>query len=270
MRNAQNKGAPRRSLSLLARAVLTLVGIALFIGFISLGTWQVQRRAWKLDLIERTTERVHHAPVALPAASSWPQITAASAEYLPVQVQGVWLDKQSVLSKAVTEDGAGFWLMTPLQLADGTQVLVNRGFTAEKNRSMWLKHIGEAGPSSQQATVIGLLRMSEPGGGFLRENNADAGLWFSRDVAAIAQAQGLKQAAPFFIDQGVPARNPAHAQAKADSAFAQDVLRPGMTVISFTNTHLVYALTWYGLALMVLLGAWLVVRYERRGSSVSE
>ena len=37
-----------------------------------------------------------------------------------------------------------------------------------------------------------------------------------------------------------------------------------MTVIQFSNTHAVYALTWYGLALMVLLAAWLVVRHNRR------
>lgn len=260
MRNAQNKGAPRRSLSFLARAVLTLVGIALFIGFISLGTWQVQRRAWKLDLMERVDQRVHSAPVPAPAPPQWPQITAASHEYLPVTVQGVWLDQQSVLSKALTEAGAGFWVMTPLQLADGSQVLVNRGFTPEKMRAQWLQQIAQTGASAGPVTVIGLLRISEPGGGFLRHNDAATGQWFSRDVTAMAQSMGLTQAAPYFIDQGVPAGNPAYVRNEAGT----DVLRPGMTVIQFSNSHLVYALTWYGLAAMVLFAAWMVVRHERR------
>ena len=59
--------------------------------------------------------------------------------------------------------------------------------------------------------------------------------------------------APFFIHQGVPGQST-----------AQTWPRPGLTVIQFTNTHAIYALTWYGLALMVLGAAWLVVRHERR------
>ena len=120
----KNQSAARQR-SPFAKAMLAFVGIALFLGFMALGTWQVQRRAWKLDLIERVEQRVHSAPVALPEPGQWPQINAASHEYLPVKAQGRWLDKQSVLAKALTEAGAGFWLMTPLQLSDGTQVLVN-------------------------------------------------------------------------------------------------------------------------------------------------
>ena len=162
----KNQSAARQR-SPFTKAMLAIVGIALFLGFMTLGTWQVQRRAWKLDLIERVDQRVHSAPVAAPDQSLWPKINAATYEYLPVQAQGVWLDRQSVLTKALTEDGAGFWMMTPLQRADGSQILVNRGFTPEKMRASWLKQISEAGPSTETVTVIGLMRMSEPGGGFL-------------------------------------------------------------------------------------------------------
>ena len=257
----KNQSAARQR-SPFTKAMLAIVGIALFLGFMALGTWQVQRRAWKLDLIERVDQRVHSAPVAAPAQAQWPQINAASYEYLPVQAQGIWQDRQSVLSKALTEDGSGFWLMTPLQLADGSQILVNRGFTPEKTRSEWLKQIAEAGPSTETVTVIGLMRMSETGGGFLRKNDAANGQWYSRDVAAMAQSMHLKQAAPYFIDLGVPASNPAHAKAKPDPMF-DGVLRSGMTVIQFPNSHLVYALTWYGLAAMVLGAAWLVRRHDK-------
>ena len=51
-------------------AMLTLVGIALFVGFISLGVWQVQRRAWKLNLIERVSARIQAPPGALPPQTS--------------------------------------------------------------------------------------------------------------------------------------------------------------------------------------------------------
>ncbi|QXZ11091.1 SURF1 family protein [Comamonas sp. Y33R10-2] len=258
----KNQSAARQR-SPFTKAMLAIVGIALFLGFMALGTWQVKRLIWKTQLIERVDLRVHSTPVAAPDQSQWSQINAANYEYLPVQAQGIWLDKQSVLAKALTEAGAGFWLLTPLQRADGSQILVNRGFTPEKLRSTWLKQISEAGPSTEVVTVTGLLRMSETGGGFLRENDAANGLWFSRDVAAIAQAQGLSQAAPYFIDLGVPASNPAHVKASDNNSASNDTLRPGMTVIQFSNSHLVYAFTWYGLAAMVLGAFWLVRKHEK-------
>ena len=79
----------------------------------------------------------------------------------------------------------------------------------------------------------------------------------------MAQAADLKHAAPYFIDLGVPASNPAYRR----NEFGLDVLRPGMTVIQFPNSHLVYALTWYGLAAMVLGAAWLVCRHDKAAST---
>ena len=255
----ETSGARKRTRSTFTKAVLALAGIALFISFLSLGTWQVQRRAWKLDLIERIDQRVHTQPVAVPAAADWPQVSKESHEYLPVTASGRWLEGRSVLTQAVSELGAGFWLLTPLQQADGTQVLVNRGFVPTAERKTFADRIAAAAADSSDVAadpvvVTGLLRLSEPKGGFMRENAAAEDRWHSRDVAAIAAAKGLAQAAPFFIDQGLPG------QPVADNVWP----RPGMTVIQFSNTHAVYALTWYGLALMVLLAAWLVVRHERR------
>lgn len=252
----ETSGARKRTRSTFTKAVLALAGIALFISFLSLGTWQVQRRAWKLDLIERIDQRVHAQPVTVPAPADWPRVSKETHEYLPVSAQGQWLEGRSVLTQAVSELGAGFWLLTPLQQADGSQVLVNRGFVPTAERKAFGDRIAAAAPGAAAETVAvtGLLRLSEPKGGFMRENAAAEDRWHSRDVAAIAAAKGLAQAAPFFIDQGLPG------QPVAENQWP----RPGMTVIQFSNTHAVYALTWYGLALMVLLAAWLVVRHERR------
>lgn len=247
--------ARKRSRSTFMKAVLALAGIALFFAFISLGTWQVQRRAWKLDLIERVNQRVHSQPVAVPAQPEWPQVRPETHEYLAVKAQGQWMEGRSVLTQAVTELGAGFWLLTPLQQADGTQLLINRGYVPTEQRKTLEARIAAAPKDAQgdAVTVIGLLRFTEPKGGFMRENAPAEDRWHSRDVAAIAQVKQLKHAAPFFVDAGVPGQA------------AGDVWpRPGLTVIKFTNTHAVYALTWYGLALLVLLAAWLVVRFEQR------
>lgn len=243
-------------------ALLALLGVALFLGFSALGVWQVQRRAWKLDLIERVTQRIQAAPVAIPQPALWPQVDAARYEYLAVHLQGQWLTDKTVLTQASTVLGAGYWVLTPLQQTDGTQVLVNRGFVPDNQRSQWLP-TGAPTPVSAPVTIEGLLRLSEPGGGFLRHNDPAQQRWHSRDVAAIAQAQQLAQAAPFFVDAGRPVLQ-ASASAELPAATQGVWPRPGLTVVQFSNSHLVYALTWFGLALMVAGSALLVARYERR------
>jgi surfeit locus 1 family protein len=96
------------------------------------------------------------------------------------------------------------------------------------------------------------LRISEPGGGFLRHNDPAGNRWYSRDVAAIAASHGLAGAAPYFVD----------AARGQDPAGAPDHPTGGLTVISFPNTHLVYALTWYALALMVAGALWWAARRQ--------
>jgi surfeit locus 1 family protein len=243
----------------LRRWALAVLGLLLFCGFVALGTWQVQRRAWKLALIERVEQRVHAAPVALPPPGEWGRVTAAGHEYLPVVVEGHWLAQDTALVQAVTELGNGFWVMTPLQRGDGSRVWVNRGFVPEAQRQLWVN--GGAGANADAAApqrIEGLLRLNEPGGGFLRANEPAQQRWYSRDVIAMGQARGLSQVAPFFVDAGLPGRT------DATNAVPADGLQPGLTVIRFANSHLVYAITWYTLALMVVGAAWTVARLERR------
>ena len=214
--------------------------LVLFLGFLALGTWQIQRRAWKLDLIERVNQRVVAPAVEAPAAPDWPRISAASDEYRHVRLVGRFMAGRDVRVQAVTVLGNGYWLMSPLQLADGSVVLVNRGFVPPQ----WTpKPAGALAPDmGANVTVTGLLRLTEPRGGFLRANDPAAERWFSRDVGAIAEARGLRGVAPYFVDASV-----------APAGIPADPASPvgGLTVIAFHNSHLVYALTWYALALMV-------------------
>jgi surfeit locus 1 family protein len=243
-----NPGRARRW-RLLAPASL---GIVLFSAFAALGTWQVQRHFWKRELIARVEARVHAAPVPLPSADAWPQVQATRHEYLAVAVEGRWMPAHTVLVQAVTAQGGGYWVMTPLQLADGAQVLVNRGFIPQALGARW--HGEDPVRGDEPVLVRGLLRMSEPGGGFLRRNDAGSQRWYSRDVVAIAHGQGLARAAPFFVDAGLPGDPPL-----ADGTWP----RPGMTAVRFFNGHLAYVFTWYTLAFMVAAAAWVVARYER-------
>ena len=240
-------------------ALLAALGLALLLGFLGLGTWQVQRRAWKLDLIARVAQRLHAAPTALPPAAQWPALAVADYEYRPVQAEGRWLPAHTVLTQATTAQGAGFWVLTPLQLDSGGTLLVNRGFIPQAQRAQWQP---DPTPASPPVRVQGLLRASEPGGGFLRRNDPAQQRWHSRDVAAIAQAQGLAQTAPFFLDAGIPDASP---PAPAEGALpAGPWPYPGLTVVRFSNSHLAYAFTWYGLALLTVVACVLVARYELR------
>lgn len=223
-------------------AALLVVAGVLCAGLIGLGIWQIERLGWKRALIAAVEQRVHATPVPAPGPERWATITAAQDGYRHVRVSGRYRDDATVFVQAVTERGPGFWAMTPIVSDRGFTVLVNRGFVPDRQA-----------PPGGSARVTGLLRPSEPGGGFLRRNDPAANRWFSRDVAAIAAARRLGPVAPYFID--------------ADAGPAGSVPVGGLTVVRFPNNHLVYALTWFALAAMVAGAAALLVRSQRRAAA---
>jgi surfeit locus 1 family protein len=225
---------------------IALIGLcaAFTVIFVLLGAWQVQRRAWKLDLIAKVEQRLHAEPTPAPGPDAWPAISRDDA-YRRVRLSGVFDHDAETLVQAVTEKGPGFWVLTPLKTDRGFTVLVNRGFVPTERKAALTRSAGNpAGP----VTVAGLLRVTEPRGGFLRANGQ--GRWYSRDVQAIAAAHHLSQTAPYFVDADA-APNPGGWPLG------------GLTVVRFPNSHLVYALTWFGLALLTS-GAGLYVAREAR------
>ena len=243
--------------SVALRVALGLCAPLLFAGFVALGTWQVERRAWKLDLIQRVAQRVHAPAVDAPGFADWPQVNAAADEYRHVRLAGTFLHDRETLVQATTERGSGFWVLTPLRQADGRSVLVNRGFVPPERRDRGTRGAEPAG----EVVVTGLLRMSEPSGVFPRKNDPAADRWYARDVTAIAARRGVADVAPYFVDAEA---GPATAASSSNAEPAWPV--GGLTVIAFHNSHLVYAVTWYALALMVALGAGYAVREERRAA----
>lgn len=211
-----------------------------------LGVWQLERRVWKLDLIDQIERRVNAAPLSTPGPSQWPRITADRDAYRRVRVAGQYLNDRETLVQAATRLGSGFWVLTPLQAQDGFIVLVNRGFVSADKRDLATRMAGLIGGTT---VVSGLLRMTEPKGGFLRANNPATDRWYSRDVAAITAARQINPAAPYFID--------------ADATPVPGGLPVGgLTVIDLPNNHLVYALTWFTLALL-LAGAVVTIGREQ-------
>lgn len=229
-----NAGAGKRRGLLALCALLALL-------FAGLGTWQVQRLAWKRDLIQRVEARIHAPPVPAPLRPQWPQLEARDIEYRRVRAHGVFLHDLETLVDALTVRGPGAWVITPLRTAGGI-ILVNRGFVPPEHRDPDTR---AAGQIPGEVTVTGLARLSEPEGRLLRPNDPAADRWFSRDVPAIARSRQLGEVAPYFID-----------------AEAQPSALPigGMTMVQFRNAHLGYAATWFALAALCTGGMFVLLR----------
>lgn len=231
---------------LLGPAVMTAVALPILLG---LGTWQLQRKAWKEGLIHRLVERSHAPPVDLKTALALAERTH-DIEYLHVAVRGRFDHaRERYLYAADEVAGPGWHVYTPLQPdAGGPPVLVNRGFVP-----VTLKDPAQrsAGQLSGDVEVVGLARGSEVPGTFTPKNDAKANIWFYRDIDAMLAAppgagtgsSGGRAAGayPFAIDADATPANPGGWP------------KGGTTIVNLPNRHLEYALTWYGLALALAI-----------------
>ncbi|WP_133365864.1 SURF1 family protein [Qipengyuania sediminis] len=225
------------------RVALAALCLVLAVLFAALGIWQIERLAWKRDLIARVEARLAAPPAPLPKREHWAGLTRQGIEYRRIHMNGTFRHEAEVLVDALTERGAGYWVLTPLETAQGP-VFVNRGFVPPERRA---QNRRLAGLVEGDVRVTGLMRWTEPGGRFLRPNDPAKMRWFSRDIAAIAPVTGIQNPAPFFVDADA-APNPGGWPIG------------GMTVVRFRNAHLVYAMTWFALAALALGGLVLAVR----------
>lgn len=243
MRPARSLPARFFSAKLIVATLIAAIGLA---GFTSLGIWQVKRLSWKLDLIERVDTRLAADPIPAPGPAAWPGITAEKDEYTRVTLTGTFLNDDEVLIYTPSDFGPGYWVLTPLQRADGTIVMVNRGVVPQERGLA-----GDFPRITGETTLTGLLRLSEDQGWlFSRDNDPEGGNWYRRDIASITEAKGYTQAAPYFVDQ--------------DMTDPRGWPRGGKTVVSFRNSHLSYALTWFALAAVMVIGYGLVLRLHFR------
>ncbi|MEL6959084.1 MAG: SURF1 family cytochrome oxidase biogenesis protein [Pseudomonadota bacterium] len=217
--------------------ILCLSASALVV-MVLLGNWQMDRLAWKLDLIEQVEANAYGEPVPAPLGDA--------PEYLRVEISGSYQHEDSLTIKALTDLGPGSWVMTPLATSDGL-FWVNQGFVPTGLApSDWDVPLGAV-------SVTGLVRETQPGGTLLEANDPDAGRWYSADVAQMSNSAGFRSAVPYFITAehvGDPTGYP----------------RGGLTKLEFRNKHLSYALTWYAMAAL-FFGAMVWVVYDRNRSS---
>ncbi len=220
--------------ALLAPALATAIALAILL---ALGFWQLQRLEWKTALIASIQDRAFGEPAPLPPRPEWRSWSAAAHEFRLLRASGQYEPRVTIPVRGLAEirrgePVQGFYLFSPLRLESGSVVMVLRDFAPG------LRAPAEAPPASPQA-VVGVARAPESRGWFVPANDPGRGEWFVRDVGAMAQYLGLyEDVAPFYL--APPPAGPGSPP------------RLGQTPLAIPNSHLGYALTWFGLALTLL------------------
>jgi surfeit locus 1 family protein len=241
---AETKRAAWRDL--VAPGIASLIALAILLG---LGTWQLERKSWKEDLIARIVRQSRAEPVAPPTPEAW---NPERDEFRHVRVSGRFLNDRETLVHGLAAGETpgralqGFYVLTPLRRDDNSIVLINRGFVPTELKAQGDRRDGLIeGPT----TVTGILRSSEARGMFVPEPDPARGEWFNRDIAGIAAARGLGTVAPYLIE--------------ADAVPGQTTWpRGGQLRVDLPNNHLQYAFTWFGLA-ACLIGVFSVFAWRR-------
>ncbi|MBN9669122.1 SURF1 family protein [Roseibium aggregatum] len=220
---------------------------ALFI-LLSLGTWQLNRLAWKENLIAQVEEGVSRPPVPAPEPGAWDGL-AETDDYRHVSVTGSFLEGTvfyyiSLGNPAGPIGGPGLFAYAPFKTSDGWIVLVNRGFLPQSLQGAALETA--LVPPEGPLELTGLLRLSETPNWTTPEPQPGDRIWFARDTGAMVEFLGLsdEKIAPYSIDLD------------AEHTPAGGLPQAGETIVRFKNDHLGYALTWFGLA-ATLVGVYL-------------
>ncbi|MDP2732512.1 MAG: SURF1 family protein [Hoeflea sp.] len=217
---------------------LVLLPVALAV-LVSLGTWQVKRLYWKEALLASIEERSHAEPLT-PSAIEEALKAGEAIDYRAARASGLFLHDKERHFFATFKGQSGFYLFTPLELDDGRYLFVNRGFVpydlkepATRQQSLI------TGP--QQITGLARARLSQKPSFVVPDNDEAGNLFYWKDLDLMAASAGLSadRVLPFFLD--------------ADATPVPGGLPlGGVTVIDLPNSHLQYAVTWYGLALALL------------------
>ncbi|TCT37316.1 SURF1 family protein [Martelella mediterranea] len=228
--------------------VLTILA---FLCLILLGNWQVRRLHWKQDLLAAVEDRLAKAPVSLAQIESL-KAAGGEIEYRPVAVSGYFLHDQEKHFFATFNGQSGYYVYTPLKLDDGRFIFVNRGFVPFDMKAPSLRPEGQI---DGRVTIDGLARdrLSTKPSFIVPDNDVEQNIYYWKDLDAMAARSGLDREVvlPFFIDAN-DAKNPGGLPVG------------GVTRISFPNNHLQYALTWYGLAVVLAAGVGILIFRRRR------
>jgi surfeit locus 1 family protein len=211
---------------------------------LALGAWQIERLLWKEDLIARRAAAVAAPPVPVPQTPD----EARRLEFHRVFADGAFIHAKEIYLVANAGPGTvGYRVLTPFEQPDGRIAFVDRGYIPQNLRNPQKRASGQI---PGRVRVAGLLRLPPAGrpNWFLPDNRPDRNDWFWIDLRAMAAADKLERVAPFYIDADA-APNPG-GWPKGD-----------ITGLDLPNHHLQYAMTWFSLAVAVIV---IYVLHNRR------
>jgi surfeit locus 1 family protein len=230
--------------------LLTLATAVAFAILLALGTWQVQRLAWKESLVATIESRVDAEPAPL-AEVEQAAASGGDIEYQPVTATGTFRHDLEQFFFATHDGQSGWFVYTPLELDEGRAVFVNRGFVPYDRKDPATRAEGQIAGA---VPVTGLARkvLTKKPSALLPDNEPAKNIFYWKDLSGMANNAGLDRAnvVGFFIDQrpaDIPGGYPIG----------------GVTIVDLPNNHLQYAVTWYGLAL-ALAGVYVALVLRRR------
>lgn len=223
---------------------MTIACAILFAILCGLGVWQLQRLQWKLALIATVNGHMAAAPVGLNQIIALP---ADEAQYRRVTLHGHFDHAKEAY--VFTTDVAGnpvYHVLTPFFSDDGKTLMVDRGAVPKEKLDPASR---AAGNVAGETAVTGVWRAPDAPGLFTPAPDIAHRVWYSRDLAGIAAADHIALSNPVLIEADA-SPNPG------------GLPKGGQTVVSFRNEHLSYAITWFGLAAM-LLGVWFSYNFSK-------
>ena len=238
-----------RTRGLLLFTAFSAAALALLIG---LGLWQLQRLEWKQGLIAQIEARAHAEPVALGKALARAR-AGEDVSYLRLHVEGRFDNAKERYLFALSDGTPGWHVITPLATPGGEVVLVDRGFVPNAFKEPSSRAQGEI---ADAVTLIGLARTPDTQGLFIPDNELAENRWFWRDLGAMSKSMfpaGAPDIAPFILEaerSDIPGGWPLGGQTRLD----------------LPNNHLQYALTWFLLALCLVVIYVIYVRGRLRAA----
>lgn len=212
--------------------VATLIALAILIG---LGTWQLQRRAGKHEQLDQIASRAGAAPAPVEVLLA----TGDYAAYRAATAQGTYdhAAESYVYAPRPNEGAArpGFKVITPLRLASGGLILVDRGWVAAGRKSPESRRTGQP---EGETEIAGTLRPSSRPGTFTPPPDAATRTFYQRDGAAMAKLHGLELASLLILE----------AATKVEGG-----PEPLASQLNIPDNHLQYAITWFALAIVLVI-----------------
>lgn len=226
--------------------VAVAISLSILIG---LGVWQLQRLAWKENLLTRV-EALQAAPAQSAAAALERMAAGADLDFARISIECPGLASAPYLQLYSVRDGQpGARLISACQTNDGRYrtILVDRGFVDETVSARPKVNVSDRAPIA----VTGVLRVPEKGNFVSPPNDVAGNRWYVRDVPAMAKALNADAPAPLVL------------MAETSSNPEWKALDPAPLPAQITNRHLEYALTWFGLA-AALVGVYVAMLWRRR------